>query len=160
MLPSLPPIAMREDPKALATLLPIPHVQPSPSPSSPKKPALPSVAPAVAPSCTPGSGVATHLPGLHPGLLMALSCPGRASHNTQVRPLPTALPGFWPSRPCHPGVPQLGLAISTRPPGALRAPRLSSLQAPADARSRAASVYSGPQCSPPRARRRECCLWW
>ena len=49
MLPSLPPIPLREYPKALDTQLPILHVQPSPSPSSPKKLALPSAAPAVAP---------------------------------------------------------------------------------------------------------------
>lgn len=120
------------------------------------------------PFCGPSRGPQLHswarrrhsLARAAPQCLMALSCPGRASRNTQVRPPPTALPGFQPSRPCHPGVPQLGSAISTHPSGALNAPRLSRLRAPADARSRAASVYSGPQCSPPRARRRECCLWW
>lgn len=66
MLPSLPPIALREYPKALDPQLPILHIQPSPSPSSPKKAALPSAAPAMAPSCTPRPGLATYLPGLVP----------------------------------------------------------------------------------------------
>ena len=56
------------------------------------------------------------------------------------------LPGFRSSRPCQPHFLQLGPAISAQPLPVPRAhPRLSSLQAFADACCRVTSVYSTPQ---------------
>lgn len=75
MLPSLPPIPLREYPKALDTQLPILHIQPSPSPSSPR---------GSPPFCGPSHGPPAALLGQAPRTYL----PGLVSHSPHGSVLP------------------------------------------------------------------------